>query len=270
MIARPDLTHTQARALAAPLALDRANRPTTADEWLDALDAAERRPRPIKWAAAIAGAGLVGALGVWWITAGGGGAAQPSAPTGRLGWSVGCLVDHRRRRRRGAAVRTDDRRAPLLDLGSRGGHRSGGGPAAGIRGPASLGARLPGSQRRTGAEHDRRALRHPHRRPGHAHRPSRHQSLRHGGPMGRRRGGDVGRPAAGGSGQGGRHAPAAEQRRSDGPARQPAHPGCEHRLRGLCRAGGRRAGRMGSGVAEGAPRRERLPRGRDAVPAGGI
>jgi serine/threonine-protein kinase len=81
MIARPDLTHTQARALAAPLALDRANRPTTADEWLDALDAAERRPRPIKWAAAIAGAGLVGALGVWWITAGGGGAAQPSAPT---------------------------------------------------------------------------------------------------------------------------------------------------------------------------------------------
>ncbi len=77
LIARPDLEPAQARALAAPLALDRASRPASAEEWLDALSAAERKPRPIKWVIGIAAATVIGVVGGWGIF--GGERAGPTA-----------------------------------------------------------------------------------------------------------------------------------------------------------------------------------------------
>ncbi len=67
ILARPDLTPTQARVLAAPLALDRQRRPKSADEWLDALKKAEHKPRPVKWIVGIVAAVVVGTVGGWSI-----------------------------------------------------------------------------------------------------------------------------------------------------------------------------------------------------------
>ncbi len=80
---RPDLNPSQARALAAPLALDRQRRPATADDWLDALKQAEGTSRSVKWAVGLVAAALLGALGGWWIwgVPWGGGGAGASFPT---------------------------------------------------------------------------------------------------------------------------------------------------------------------------------------------
>jgi serine/threonine-protein kinase len=67
ILARPDLSPTQARVLAAPLALDRQRRPKSADEWLEALKKAEHKPRPLKWVVGIVAAVVVGALAGWSI-----------------------------------------------------------------------------------------------------------------------------------------------------------------------------------------------------------
>lgn len=70
ILARPDLTPTLARVLAAPLALDRQRRPKSAAEWLDALKRAEHKPRPLKWIVGIVAAVVVGTVGGWWIWGG--------------------------------------------------------------------------------------------------------------------------------------------------------------------------------------------------------
>ncbi len=67
ILARPDLTPTQARVLAAPLALDRQRRPKSAKEWLDALKQAEHKPRTLKWVVGIVSAVAVGAVAGWSI-----------------------------------------------------------------------------------------------------------------------------------------------------------------------------------------------------------
>ncbi|UCF40763.1 MAG: protein kinase [Gemmatimonadota bacterium] len=67
ILGRPDLTPTQARVLAAPLALDRQRRPKSVEEWLDALKKAEHKPRTLKWVAALVTAVVLGALGGWSI-----------------------------------------------------------------------------------------------------------------------------------------------------------------------------------------------------------
>ncbi len=62
--ARPDLSAPVVRALTAPLALARDERPATMDDWIDQVRAAERH-RPVKpWAAVIALS--IAALGGWW------------------------------------------------------------------------------------------------------------------------------------------------------------------------------------------------------------
>ncbi len=94
MIARPDLNYAQAKALAAPLALDRVRRPRSADEWLDQLREAEKRRRPWRWVVGITAAAVLGMVGGWAIFGGQGASPTPSVSTiAVLPFSVTGAVD---------------------------------------------------------------------------------------------------------------------------------------------------------------------------------